>query len=182
MQCLKPRSFAWDTLRAGPAHPGRALGGIPRQGRCCTAGTQGTQGAGSLGKLAALTVGLRWFRQQLRELDHGFKLSHSWMLWKSCSWYWSPLFWSHFRLRRCLTCSGPAFWWHNSRSALTWLVQSSIMLKWTLLTLKTLIQSQVRSWSECVLFLSCHPVTKNSLNFLKSYPWVSPNFLLSLAK
>lgn len=93
-------------------------------------------GAGSLGKLAAQTAGLRCFRQQLRELDHGFKLSHSWMLSKSCSWYWNPLFWSCFRLRRCLTCSGPAFWWHNSTSALSWLVESSVMLKWILLTLK----------------------------------------------
>lgn len=71
-----------------------------------------------------------------------------------------PFILSCFRLRRCLACSGPAFWWHNSRSALTWLVESSVMLKWILLTLKTLIQSKVRTCSECMLFLSCHQVIK----------------------
>lgn len=76
---------------------GRAGAAWPCSGRL--------RGAGALGKLSfSSNCGLRCFRQQLRELDHGFKLSHSWMLSKSCSWYWSPLFWSCFRLRRCLTC------------------------------------------------------------------------------
>lgn len=85
MLYLKPRSFACDTLRAWPALHSQCLGWL-------------------MGKLAPQTGGLRWLRQQLRELDHGFKPSHSWMLSKVHSWYWSALFWSCFRWRRCITC------------------------------------------------------------------------------
>lgn len=116
--------WSWDPLLVTLSHLARHVQPwVGSQGRggaawSCSGRLRGT---GSLGKLSfSSNSGVRCFRQQLRELDHGFKLSHSWMLSKSCSWYGSPLFWPCFRLRRCVTC-WTCFLMAQCRLALTWL-------------------------------------------------------------